>query len=359
MMGEPERIFDEVDDENSLRKLIEERPESGFLECKELVDNPILNDKGWNAENYGKALSGFANHEGGILIWGVEEIKENGKFHHLEIKPFKGVFKFENDLNRLAGDWVTPTIDGFKTKAIYTDKPNDKGVVLVLIPQSDSAPHMCKHLNIHYELIDGSTRKIDIGHRYYRRFGSSFRVMEHSELDDMFGRRPKPKFEVYKRAIIKNEVEGSYTLKFGIANNEKASAHNVYCGINALKGEVKSTHTHGRVLDNDTKIFDLLFELGISTGNDPNTHPVSMPPGMIFKIHRFILVSNNPLVKVSIRLLCDDLKETKIDLYVILKNEDIIQNAVELPKIVTYEELKNYCDLDNNPNCIEVYFNKE
>lgn len=342
-MGEPERIFDSVNTSSELQNFIDNEPESLYVDFKEVAnpDKPMKNSD--DKANFAKALSGFANSNGGVLIWGVHEDKnQKGEVTKREIKSFKGVSKFIETLNDRAGKWVDPSVDGYDAKPIWTNEQDDEGAVKVIIPKSDKTPHLNRE-----------------DHRFWCRSGSNFMKMELFQIDDMFGRRPKPKLEVNKREIIKNQTDGSYSLRIGIVNNGKGSAHNVYCGINALKGKVIASDTHSKVLDNDPKIFDLLFELGISTGNNPFTHPVSMPPGMVFNIPLLIFVSEMSLAKISVNVLCDDFKETPIDLYVILKNEDIIQNAEGLPKIVTYEELKSYCDLDNNPNCIEDYFKEQ
>lgn len=211
-----------MNDIDSLQKWIINRPESSYLECKDLRDNPKLSDKGRNAEIFGIALSGFANNEGGVLVWGIKEIKKGGEFDHREMKPFKGVRKFEEELNLLAGEWVAPVVEGFRTKPIYTNESKDEGVILVLIPKSDFTPHMSKVGKIFVELKNGKSKKIELGYRYYRRSGSSFKPMEHSEIDDMFGRRPKPKFKLGFKFL--ENIEDKFNLEITLENIGKATA---------------------------------------------------------------------------------------------------------------------------------------
>ena len=83
-----------------------------------------------------------------------------------------------------------------------------------------------------------------------------------------------------------------------------------------------------------------------------------MPPGMIFTIPTFEVISEKSLVKIALTLLCDNNKETTINVYAVLKKGDIVINDEGLPRLVTFNELYNYCDLDSDPDCVKDYFRK-
>jgi hypothetical protein len=73
---------------------------------------------------------------------------------------------------------VSPIVDGIRYKIF--EIAQDKGFATTLIPESDSGPYMAK-----------------LGEdRYYKRSGDSFYRMEHFDLEDMFGRRQKPRLSV-------------------------------------------------------------------------------------------------------------------------------------------------------------------
>jgi hypothetical protein len=64
--------------------------------------------------------------------------------------------------------------------ATITNPETNAGVVVTLVPETDSGPYMAK-----------------LGEqRYFKRSGDSFYQMEHFDLEDMFGRRQKPKIEI-------------------------------------------------------------------------------------------------------------------------------------------------------------------
>lgn len=160
-----------------------------------------LDDK----RNLSRALSGFANSSGGLLIWGVDARKNDkgldcavGK---VEIEPLS---LFLSRLNELTGSAVSPLIDGVLHRKIVTS--NDKGFAVTYVPESDSGPHMAK-----------------LGEdRYYKRAGDSFYRMEHFDVSDMFGRRKRPK--LFLNAKIRGKGKEAQII-LGIENKGKGSAH--------------------------------------------------------------------------------------------------------------------------------------
>ena len=333
-MNEPERIFKEVNDITTLTKEIINRPESGYLECKELHDKANLNDKGRNAEIFGKALSGFANHEGGILVWGVKEIKDSkGEFDHRELKPFMGVRKLEEELNLLAGEWVVPAVEGFRTKPIFSDESKDQGLILTLIPKSDLVPHMNKR-----------------EHSYYRRSGSSFRVMEHSEIEDMFGRRPKPKFECRAEVNINQANTSEYIISIYLNNVGKGSAH-YPC--------IKIKHFNGKVLrNNDNKQRMQINGNEILFYNDFN---MVIHPRMKERLACFVFTNNKTITRFDIYAYCDNMPEVHFIRFLLIPSNDTnsypLRNRVRGPIFIS----NNKSELDSNidPDYLYKENNKE
>jgi predicted HTH transcriptional regulator len=78
-MGEPERIFNTLNSISDLQTFIDNEPESLYVDFKEVANptNPMKQND--DKENFAKALSGFANSNGGVLIWGVREEKNSLK----------------------------------------------------------------------------------------------------------------------------------------------------------------------------------------------------------------------------------------------------------------------------------------
>lgn len=160
-------------------------------------------------KNLAKALSGFANSSGGLIVWGVEARKNSDGIDCacglIEIQPLS---LFIARLNEMTGRAVSPIVDGVRHKPIHTT--GDEGLAVTLVPESDSGPHMAK-----------------LGEdRYYKRSGDSFYKMEHFDLEDMFGRRRKPKLILVGRQYRRGGRPVNYIL--GIKNIGRGTAKAPY-----------------------------------------------------------------------------------------------------------------------------------
>ena len=218
-MEQPERFFERINTYKDLENLIGEECESLYVEFKTVNDSG-LKKNGDNAKNFAKALSGFANSAGGVLIWGISDRKEgelrDGESVEIAEKlvPFKDFKRFEAELSKKAAEWVFPGIDGFIAKSIPSEDDPEKGIVLALIPKSEKTPHFNQR-----------------EHRYYARSGSSFCVMEHYQIDDMFGRRPKPKLECKLKVEKTKHADNEYRCSVVVTNIGKGSAHYPACRV--------------------------------------------------------------------------------------------------------------------------------
>jgi hypothetical protein len=142
------------------------------------LDFKLANDPNMTRDdrkNLAKALSGFANSDGGIVVWGVNARPNlNGIDCASGKQEIASVSLFLSKLNEFIGDLVNPTVDGVVHRKIVVT--HDSGFAVTLVPPSDCGPHMAK---------GGEDR-------YYKRSGDSFRRMEHFDIADMFGRRKRP-----------------------------------------------------------------------------------------------------------------------------------------------------------------------
>lgn len=165
-------------------------------------------------KNLGKGLSGFANSSGGVLVFGVKEV--SGTF---SLDAISEVIKFDQKIQEFINRLTAYNVPGVVSKVINEDQ--DKGYVVVLIPRSDLAPH---------QLIEDK--------KYYRRSGESFKPMEHYELENMFGRSPKPVL-VPDIVITSNGSTGThqdYKVVIGLRNVGRIAATYPYLGINLKNG---------------------------------------------------------------------------------------------------------------------------
>jgi hypothetical protein len=181
-----------------------------YLDFKLLKDASLASSD--DKRNLARALSGFSNSSGGLIIWRVEARKNNdGIDCATALKEIDRVALLLSRLNELTGDGVDPTVHGVRHR-IIPGRDAGRGFAVSLIPESDTGPHMSK-----------------LGEdRYYKRSGDSFYKMEHYDIADMFSRRRKPNLVV----TVKVEGKGAAaSMILGIRNDGRAIARGPYLAI--------------------------------------------------------------------------------------------------------------------------------
>lgn len=155
-------------------------------------NQPGLEDA--DRKNLAKAISGFANSSGGVLVWGIQD-------KTLSPKPITDVQLFVSAVLELAPQVTDPVVENIDGDWIQCDASTGKaGFGLIMIPESLLPPH---------RVILSSQ---GIKNNYYIRTGSSFVEASHTQLEDMFGRRPQPKLVLYTKVT-------QYGSRFGAMSN--------------------------------------------------------------------------------------------------------------------------------------------
>jgi len=169
-------LFNRLRTEPDLQALIDEQePETLHLDFKESPTNPSANQIRERDALLAKALSGFANSDGGVLILGVAD-------NPRELRPIQDLVAFDQRVNELLSRVVSFPVLGAETRRIDARAGGGSGYLVVLIPASDLAPHRSQK-----------------DHRYYFRTGDSFLPMEHWQVADAFGRRHRPVLHLHIR----------------------------------------------------------------------------------------------------------------------------------------------------------------
>jgi hypothetical protein len=190
-------------------------------------------------------------------------------------KEIDSIKQFVTKLNEFTGQAVSPIVDGIRHKSLETSF--GKGFAVTLVPESPSGPHMAK-----------------LGEdRYYKRSGDSFYVMEHFDLEDMFGRRQKPKLRFDALPIAGDgAAEG---LEFRIQNVGRGIAK--YVGFFAELTNIKTiTIKTGNLRDVSS------VNLGRSAISYQDNQAVFHPNGISNQVGRIRLERNNLAAPVTIQL---------------------------------------------------------
>jgi predicted HTH transcriptional regulator len=127
--------------------------------------SPALDPK--KSDEIAKDVSAFANSDGGLLIYGVEEDKAS----HLPVQIDAGVNpKWNREwLEQVITSNISPRIEGVEVAQF--ELPTGRYVVCVRVPKSFRGPHQASD------------------NKYYKRFNFSAFPMEHYEVEDTRSRR--------------------------------------------------------------------------------------------------------------------------------------------------------------------------
>lgn len=182
-MGRAEDIFEKIvkDGENAINEFILTRKsEELFLDFKRSAGHGSgskLNEI--DREHLAKAISGFGNSEGGVIVWGIDcsKDKDHADVAHAKY-PIQNVKRFVSWLEGVVSGCTVPPHTTVRQQYIITDGKGN-GFVATIIPKSNHAPHQIA--------VHGKSQ-----YHYYIRAGSSFERTPHAVLAGMFGRRPQP-----------------------------------------------------------------------------------------------------------------------------------------------------------------------
>src|SRR5262249_32477059 len=134
-----------------------------------------LHDDDW--KNLAKAISGFGNSEGGVIVWGVKCRSDpvRGDVPSGKV-PIQKPKRFVSWLESAVSGCTVPAHRGVEHHAI-TDATGSSGFVATLIPRSHVTPLQ--------SIKPAGTLQ------FYMRAGSSFLPVPHAVLAGMFGRVPQ------------------------------------------------------------------------------------------------------------------------------------------------------------------------
>jgi hypothetical protein len=133
--------------------------------------------------NLAIALSGFANSDGGVIVWGVDARSESPDEPDVakQLCPIGKLKLFCSELQHNTPHLVAPGIVGVVHLPIPQTETPDSGFVVTFVPKSEANTHMAMGKN---------------QRRFYYRSGDSFLPMEAFMVADRFGRRARPQLEL-------------------------------------------------------------------------------------------------------------------------------------------------------------------
>ncbi|WP_198580525.1 helix-turn-helix domain-containing protein [Methylorubrum sp. DB1722] len=185
--GVPMReLFDQLKQEGEagILRLIDDRTQEGVqLDFKQKGDPQRGGFDNNDKKILAKAVSGFANSAGGLLIWGVNAEKGIDQVDCAQAPPapISQIENFMSEATTLVGQLIQPRHDGIYLHVVPSSLRPDSGYLLIYVERSDRRPHRS----------EASGQK-----QYFKRAGDSFFEMEHYDIEDAFARTSVPKIEI-------------------------------------------------------------------------------------------------------------------------------------------------------------------
>lgn len=171
----------------------------------------------------GKAVSGFGNSDGGVVVWGVDcrDGKQLGDVASSK-KPIRNPQKFRSELERRLSGSTIPPHPLVKHAILESSSGDSGGYVATLIPRAPNLP------------LQHSGRKT-----YYMRSGSTFEPITHGVLSAMFGRTPTPQLDRHWEIHhVTREDQNSNTMlimsALKVINRGPVIAREPYANINVV-----------------------------------------------------------------------------------------------------------------------------
>jgi hypothetical protein len=188
-----------------------------FLDYKQASTIPPATLSDSDKKNYAKAISGFSNSEGGVIVWGVDCRKDptSGADIPSKLVPIPNVMAFKTMLDALTSGATLPPNRETESHVVLDNSGTD-GFLITLIPEAEGAPFKA--------VIKGTDD-------YYMRAGSSFLPVTHGLLAGMFGRKPSPRIEgsiELHRAISVPVDKGMLHFRLFVRNTGHGLAHDVH-----------------------------------------------------------------------------------------------------------------------------------
>jgi hypothetical protein len=282
-MERAEELFEKIKSEgkSAIKEFILTRKaEELFLDFKRSANNgdgESLNVIDRN--NLQKAISGFGNSEGGIIVWGIDCSRDfDGSDVANAEHPITDVKRFVSWLNGAISGCTIPPHTGVQNHFLEIDDKG-KGFVVTYIPKSENTPH--QEIN---------------SRRYYIRAGSSFMPTPHDVLAGMFGKRPQPNikcnYTVYPFKVSKDEGRVSINIGFHICNDGPGIAESLFASALSLSIGGPNCSFQFFYLHDGFRSFKSHNCFSIIGGFD-----IRLPPGGWLEVAQMILDLKPPFAK--------------------------------------------------------------
>ena len=211
MASAAQEFFDSLQAYSDLEALIAEGEAEGlYLECKS-PSSPRLNKD--LRVTLAKAISGFANTSGGVVVWGISTTRhEHGGLDVLsQLEPIGNCNNFMRQVMRSAVTATTPRVESIESRVVLAQRRATRGIVLTYIPQTPGDP-VLSNLDDHF----------------YFRSGDEFTKAPYELIKRLFAATDSPDLSVeFLSNLVKSKADGTWDVPIIVTNRSSAIAENV------------------------------------------------------------------------------------------------------------------------------------
>jgi hypothetical protein len=215
-----EGLFNSLNKYEDIEKLIANgEVENLYLECK-APTVPQLN-KDLRAK-LAQALSGFANTNGGVIVWGVSTTLHTHS--HLDvlsqIEPIANCSAFAKEIDVAIPTLTMPSILCQKSKVFIRNEADTRGVIATLIPPRSGDPVQSNIDNV-----------------FYFRNGDKFVLLPYKMLEALFKANRAPDIILSMDNRLLSKSNDHWKIPILLQNNSTAVGEHVTVSVNLINHE--------------------------------------------------------------------------------------------------------------------------
>jgi len=208
-------LFRSLSSYRRLQDLIDDGETEGLhLECKAPTTPRLTKDL---RVHLGKAISGFANTAGGVVVWGLSTTKHShsGLDVITQIEPLGNAARFEQQVARSVPTLATPPVLKTETKVVKRRSSDTRGVVLLAIPQTEGDPVQSTEDNL-----------------FYFRSGDEFSIAPYDMIKRLFSATASPDLRpVFVGDLVEEDDDGFFRIPIVVTNRSSAIAEHVKVSV--------------------------------------------------------------------------------------------------------------------------------
>lgn len=221
MSDASKELFDSTCDWTRLEQMISGgEAESLYYECKAPSDPKVGKD---TRLHLAKACSGFANTNGGIIIYGMSTTKHghSGLDVMTQLEPIGNVKSFAQQIENAIPSLTTPSFM-CSVKVVRQNASDTRGIVLVHIPKAQSDPVQS-----------------NVDSLFYYRSGDDFVVAPYEMIKRLFAATESPDLLPYcQDRILSKNADGMWEIPVSVQNQSSAIGEHVKCVLKILNPEL-------------------------------------------------------------------------------------------------------------------------